>query len=227
MKITLTVLSRQLQELEETIQSTKLTPKRYQGIQKKLDFALRSTETLPQGNTLKEKVTELYGKLEDQFAHAKLDNIQKTAARLAKLIHTYKGDHLPSVADKKKLVEASELLSQVPQANTSEIDPEDIYALLDIAKAVYHRDSVSAKKQLASLPESLREQLASSNAGAFGENPTQTIQSLMSLCHELLGVGKNCPTPDEIDLFFKELSASSPQPQSTKVVPLPHDWIKI
>lgn len=226
MKVKLETLYSDLQGLEQTIQSSKLTPKRYQEIQKKLDVALKSTETLPQGNSLKEKVTELYGKLEDHFAQTKLDNIQKTAARLAKLIHTYKGDHLPSAADKKKLTQASALLSQVPQMDASEIDPEDIYALLDIAKAVYHRDLSLARKQLTSLPESLRSKLSSMIPSPFGENTTQTIQSLMGLCHELLGVGPNCPTADEIDLFFKELSSTPPAP-STKVVPMPHEWLKI
>lgn len=221
-------LSSHLEGLEKEICSKSLTPKQYTLLHKKLDRILKTVQSntqLPNTSDLREKITELYGQLEDHFAKTKLQKIQRTAERLAKLINTYNGEHRPLVEDKNtlnRLSKASELLVQTEIEAVQKADPEDVYALLSLAKAIHSQNKAAVKEQYAHLPTTLKTELdrhMKKLGKELFKDRTATIQALMALCQELLGHSNGYATQKEINAFFEEMSTLAPKTRS-KVISL-------
>lgn len=84
-------------------------------------------------------------------------------------------------------------------------DPEESFAVLDIAKAIYNGDLASARKGFFTLPEAVRDRffvhMKELMAVPFTEK-VPTIQALIVLSHELAGTQESYPSVQEIDSFF-------------------------
>ncbi|MEN9344419.1 MAG: hypothetical protein RLZZ453_1206 [Chlamydiota bacterium] len=187
-----------IEQIAEEMQKP-VTQDRYQELHKKLDEAFDRLQGVNQVDSLRDRMIELYGVLEENRSKEELNQIQRTAKRLETLIKKYKGDHLPTIEEKKTLRQASAILDQLKP------DPESVDQVLDIARAVYNRDLHSAKKWFLSLGEALRdrfeEHLRSLKATPFKDR-TETIQALMAISYELTDQKEPYPSQQEIDAFF-------------------------
>lgn len=236
-KVIMSQIPQVLSQIERQIRRPGIiTQEKYNKIHKELDIVLA---TLAQGNSptilpLKDRIVTLCGELENRLEQDQLQAIQKTADQLAQMMQNYQESHLPSLADKKILAQANHLLSAThsqihnrfemrASAETQEKDPEDSFALLEMARAVYNREIGAARKIYLSLPESLQNEFSNHMKILMAtplEDTKETLQAL-TLMSGALPVTSGYPSSEQIELFFLGIPDEEPVSRSSdgKIIP--------